>query len=312
MRLQAVQEEEEECDLDRITAWLEDLHIASESEEDEKQGEKAGPITPPRRMPGLIDKYDEFSPTDTTFSGASIFDKEYTSPCPEGKFRDDISDATNLDPNDEYQERELFAKDEEIEELADALAPESLNSYDPASDIDDPHYTHQLQPTTADLNHCVTDPSKPRLVTILSCLQCTLASLPCSRTPPYCSRCVRNTNSTNPPCLLLRRRFPHELTTYPPQLYTLPVVLRRIGESEEDWPEKMKVKEKLLQEWREKEERKNWVMPKIEIEVRGGWQGRGKRKVMSGRKKGEEKSRWEGEGMVIYWVGEVVEGGVEL
>lgn len=84
MRLQAVQEEEEECDLDRITAWLEDLHIASESEEDEKQGEKAGPITPPRRMPGLIDKYDEFSPTDTTFSGASIFDKEYTSPCPEG------------------------------------------------------------------------------------------------------------------------------------------------------------------------------------------------------------------------------------
>lgn len=91
-----------------------------------------------------------------------------------------------------------------------------------------------------------------------------------------------------------------------------PVLLKRKDENEEEWDEKMAVKEELLEDWKVREERKNWVMPRVDKEERGGWQGRGKRKNMSGRKKGEEKNRWEGEGRVTCWVGEVEGDGVEL
>jgi hypothetical protein len=308
MRLQFVYEEE--YDVSRVTGWLEDLVV---SEQEEKESEKHEPVTPPRRaLERGLEKYEEVSPTDTSFSGASIFDKDHGSPCPEGRFRDDVSVATSLDPDDKIHEHEAFVV--KREHFIDNLAPESLNSYDPLSDADDQDYNHhQLQQqefaTTPSPHH--TDITLPRLTTILSCLQCTLSSLPCSRTPPHCARCIRNSKSTssttNPPCLLLRRRFPEEIT---PEHYTLPVLFKRVDESEESWAEKMSVKEKLLEEWMEKEERRNWVLPRVESEERGGWKRY--RKGCGGKKEGKKGRGWEGEGRVVWWEGRLGEGGVEI
>jgi hypothetical protein len=87
-----------EEDINRVASWLEDLHIDSDSEQDDLE-----PATPPPRRPFHKQSFDGVSPTDTTFSGGSIFDKPYRqslllgSPSP---YRDDISDVTSVDGED--------------------------------------------------------------------------------------------------------------------------------------------------------------------------------------------------------------------
>lgn len=235
--LEAIQEEEE---IDRVISWLEDMHFGSDSEQD-----KVEPATPPPKRPFHEQSFNEVSPTDTTFSGGSVFDKPYCqnlllgSP---GPYHDDISDVTSVDG----EEREPIKQ------------PIFQSSHLPAHAADVTDKT------------CLPDPNAPRLTTILSCIQCTLANLPCSRTPPACTRCTRN---ATPSCLLQRRLFSDEIAAAPTDLCTQPVLLKLVSESEEVWEKKMGVMQELMGEWRDRKDRENWVLPKVETSVRRGWRG---------------------------------------
>jgi len=223
----------EEENIDRIVSWLEDLPIASGSEQD-----KIEPATPPPKTLSHEQSLEEISPTDTNFSGASVFDKPYRraillgSP---GPYHNDFSDATSADG----QDREPIQQ------------PIFQNPRSP------------IHPTD------VTDP-QARLTTILSCIQCTLANLPCSRTLPVCTRCTRN---ATPSCLLQRRLFSEEIDAAPPHLCTKPVLLKLVSETEEVWEAKMEVLGELMEGWNEKRDKENWVCPRVDTEVRRGWLG---------------------------------------
>jgi hypothetical protein len=197
------------------------------------------------------------SPTDTKFSGCSLFDKSYRdlqglgSP---NSFRDNVSDVTSVTEHGRSIKQPVFQ-----------LKAESLHSHKPESDVDDsPVVAHQLA-----------ESSTPRLVTILSCIQCILASLPCSRTTPSCTRCIRNNTATS--CLLQRRLFPKENTAAPVELCTIPVLLKLDDENEGIWVEKMAAMQRLMEMWEDKKDRGNWILPRIETEERGGWRGQKKK-----------------------------------
>ncbi|KAF1915663.1 hypothetical protein BDU57DRAFT_530595 [Ampelomyces quisqualis] len=291
MRLPVVQEEE--SDVSRITCWLEEVPLANEEEE-----EGVEPATPRRGIIGTAGNFQQVSPTDTSFSGASVFDNQdsSSSPCPGGRsrFPDNGSDATSVDDGDDD------AHKPSVEKSVHPLAPENLHAHNVRSTTNDSLADHE-HPTAP-----APSQTHPRLTTILSCIQCTLLALPCSRTPPCCSRCMRNARTCAPPCLLVRPRFADELPTVPTRLRTRPVLLRRADESAAAWAEKMAVKARLLEGWRAGVERLNWVCPRIESERRGGWMGEGKG---GGGVNGGE---WEGVGRVVWWRGEVGEGMEEI
>ena len=70
--------------------------------------------------------------------------------------------------------------------------------------IEEPEH-EEPPPTIVNTNH-----SPRRLVALISCYQCVMAGLPCSRTYPACSRCERAGNADT--CLLFRRKLPEEIT----------------------------------------------------------------------------------------------------
>ncbi|KAF2819199.1 hypothetical protein CC86DRAFT_413270 [Ophiobolus disseminans] len=283
-------------DLERITGWLEGVTMGN------GEGDNNGqPVTPPRRL-----TYEEISPTDTSFSGGSIFDipdkrcYKLGTPCRKGpgRVRDDGSEATSCEAD---EDEEMFKKDggrlgrrlAQPNFSSSQLQLVRLISHDPPSDdndngpISDDHHHHALKlalklelklPTPSSQFTTVTprQSSGPRLTSLLSCLQCTLAALPCSRTTPSCTRCMRNNAAST--CLLLRRRF-HEETT----LHTAPVLLKLKDTDDDVWKRKLEVAQMLEGVWRERADRKNWVLPRVESERRvdgdgtGAWGGGGTR-----------------------------------
>jgi hypothetical protein len=234
----------EENDMGRVAQWLEEIEIEA------TETVQAEPRTPPRRPHETL-LYAEVSPTDTTFSGACVFDKPF-GPLHEldhlGHHRDDVSDATSLDENEEKP----------LKDLTSNLETCSLHD-------------HQQDSVSHDKPRVSATPvlASPRLTTIVSCLQCTLLHLPCSRTPPSCTRCIRNNRASS--CLLQRRLFTDEIAAQLPDLCNIPVLLKLADEDERTWTEKMKAKEELLQVWRVKRDRENWVAPKVHESKRGGW-----------------------------------------
>jgi hypothetical protein len=83
----------------------------------------------------------------------------------------------------------------EISSVAESDADTEISDYD----YDEP------PSTTDNTNH-----SPRRFVMILSCYQCVMAGLPCSRSYPACSRCERAGNADT--CLLFRRKLVGEST----------------------------------------------------------------------------------------------------
>lgn len=117
-----------------------------------------------------------------------------------------------------------------------------------------------------------------------------MLNLPCSRTPPYCSRCQRHGHADM--CLLQRRRLPEEISYLSARDYTVPVLLKLAGADEDIWRRKMKLAEELREVWRQKKDRENWVLPDV-CTRRGFWKGDGERR-------GGWGGMGEGLGRVVY------------
>lgn len=234
--------------------------------------EQNDPATPSRRIL-LPERYEEASPTDTTFSGHSIFDPpedrhEPGTPTRQGRYRDDASDTTSCDGDDEDVFGSSSGKiDSQEDSTSLRLRPASLHSHDPALTDDGEQKLDQLPTISEQLPP--RDPNEPRIVNIVSCLQCTLANLPCSRSTPSCTRCTRNGKPNA--CLLLRRRFHEEINVADPEFCTLPVLLKRKYHSEENWETKLQAVKELQVEWDELQDKRNWVLPKVDSEKRGDW-----------------------------------------
>jgi len=279
---------------DRIEGWLDKLNIkGAETDESEcttatHQEAEYEPTTPPRRSDYRSVPQDEISPTDTSFSGQSIFDKPlrknlFGSPTPKFERRDDDSDTTSIDSRDwapaQGKERTL----ERLVPPAFALRPSKPSArLDPREapsqmDTDDLTAVWNLDPQRA---LPTPDPNEPRPVWITSCLQCTLAGLPCSRTYPACSRCKRHNRAEE--CLLQRRRFTSEvMDSSPMDRSAVPALLKVKGEDEGIWKRKVELAETLCEKWVAEQDKRNWVLPDVGS-ARGGW---GKRRGRGGKEK---------------------------
>jgi hypothetical protein len=67
------------------------------------------------------------------------------------------------------------------------------------------------------------------------------------------------------------------------------VLLRLKNEDPEHWAERMSAAERLHEDWMERQDKMNWVLPKIESEVRGDWRVEGRVERMG--------LRWPSEGL---------------
>jgi hypothetical protein len=54
---------------------------------------------------------------------------------------------------------------------------------------------------------------------------------------------------------------------------TLPILLKLKDENEDVWVKKMAAMQELMEAWQKKKDKDNWVLPRVEIETRGGWKG---------------------------------------
>lgn len=284
---------------DHVALWLEGLGLES-SDRDTSQGsqlensrERIQIITPLRRS-SVVQIPDHSSPITSIFSDETLFDAPLRKDIPLraptcNQFYADFSDHTSIDGEDNAggvsEKPCLISNYTQQFHISTA----SLDSCDPPSsvhsDFDDP-LGHIVQSGRED-NH---NPDLPRVVNITSCLQCTLANLPCSRTTPCCTRCVRNGYGDT--CLLTRRLFPEEIiqagSAGPRRL----VLLKVKGENDEVWATKMELKDRLLEQWQMQKDRKNWVFPSLDG-------GMGERRGSNAELK---KGDWEGVGRVVFKV----------
>ncbi|KAH7087480.1 hypothetical protein FB567DRAFT_443162 [Paraphoma chrysanthemicola] len=299
-------------DLGKVKGWLKELRLANgENDVLEQLREESAPVTPPRK-PQTYQQVEKISPTDTSFSGNTIFDTparggcEPESPCATRRFRDDSSEVTSVDSADD--ERHWNIEEKVSETLPKPvfrptrLCHKGFNSYEPT--INSSKDEHEALPSvTAPRALRPRDPNSPRIVNILSCLQCTSAGLSCSRTTPSCTRCIRN--KTPDTCLLLRHRYLHEINHTDDKNCTRPVLLKVKDEGESTWQNKLAVAEAMKEAWNEQQDRLNWVLPRVDSEVRGSWRA-------EGRVEGTRKWPSEGVGRVVFEELVVVEEGVVI
>jgi hypothetical protein len=267
--------------------------------------ENTAPTTPERRSTTCPMRCEEISPIDTSFSGHSIFDTPVrrnvhsgspTRGCPD---RDDSSDVTSVGDDDDWgslPKKEQLLQPPAAPDFAQcrSLPPASVNSYDPPSVNEEEEETEVIANPLPIAGFPPYDPNESRLVWITSCLQCTLANLPCSRTHPACSRCKRK--GVGDECLLHRRSFAIEALDL--EKCKVPILLKVRGRDEEVWQQNVKLAEELRVKWAAGQEKKNWVMPDIgspratlkeKIQVLQGW-----------RIKKEELHPGEGMGKMSY------------
>ncbi|KAF2866530.1 hypothetical protein BDV95DRAFT_202338 [Massariosphaeria phaeospora] len=259
----------QEADMDApdlVLGWLERLGTAdwASAEQSASEDEKL-PSTPTRQH--TQEHLEDISPTTTKFSSDSIFDTPYVDTAGSPHAHNDTSsntDATSVG----YQEDSSC--EDQLVSTAEKTA--SLDSYEAPSNLDFSGHIHDARPETPEKH----DPDLPELVWITSCLQCTLANLPCSRTLPGCSRCQRSGHSDL--CLLQRRKVPSrgEFVRGNTVLNTTPVLLKVQGEDEELWNRKAALMEELHQYWLEEQDRRNWVLPSP-YSTQGGFKRQGNR-----------------------------------
>ncbi|KAF2446499.1 hypothetical protein P171DRAFT_483838 [Karstenula rhodostoma CBS 690.94] len=261
--------------VDGVEAWLAAMNIKVDLGRAQQTETIAAPATPALK-PLRIQQYgaqlcEEISPTDTNFSSDPIFDSPYNptdSSCISAR---PDTDASSLDDEDEVCARkELFAS----VELSDDSGVEPgtpTTILDTSSDS--PPSLAPIAPTHA-LNGF--DPHATHLIYLTSCLQCVLSGLPCSRTLPACSRCIRHGHGDL--CLAQRKRHHSEIYCADDSVDTDPILLMREGDDEGTFHKKIQLQSELLNTWWEKRERKNWVIP-ADNGIRGDWKTAPMRKV---------------------------------
>lgn len=168
---------EEVGDMERVTGWLETLTIEESEAEihcdaayaDNGNGQ---PVTPPRRLM-LQEWYEGISPTDTSFSGGSVFDimgqgyYEPGSPCRKGRGRDDVSEATSCEEDEDKQFFAILERKKAEVRIGQPnftsrrLQSASLTSYDPPSDNDDDDDDDEPEQTATQTTPPVLNPSTP-------------------------------------------------------------------------------------------------------------------------------------------------------
>ncbi|KAG9196193.1 hypothetical protein G6011_01314 [Alternaria panax] len=267
---------------DRIQGWLQKLYSkgyqVDDSQCDETTQDQVVILEPrtPTRQPNSCTTLDEISPTDTSFSGQSVFDarlhrNSFGSSTPKCRIRDDDSDASSITsdvrvptPKNEGTLERHVPRDFSLLPSAPSV---SLDSHNSTSDTDACELAAVPVPTAL-----TQDPVEPRPVWITSCLQCTLAGLPCSRTYPHCSRCKRHDRAED--CLLQRRSFISE-SLNPTQEggCKSPILLKVEGEDDEFQKRKVNLAAELCEKWIVGQEKKNWVLPTVGS-PRGGWRTR--------------------------------------
>lgn len=274
---------------DPISQWLDQIQIAGtdnkqpydihEAERLEGDGvcrTKTPPVTPIRK-PQLTHPHAGISPTDTNFSDDKIFDSPLSLrvPAPFGSsnplLNDDYTDTdvSSVGETDDDDDRGKSGNNNNYE------VPPSLKSYDPLSSV-------ATLPQAAIADQA---PSKPplstsNLVYLVSCLQCVTKGLPCSRTAPACHRCIRNGHGDV--CLLQRRLTIDEMFEVEGVYNRTPMLLNFKEETELVRAQKMVLREELLEEWKGKEDRRNWVYPAMSERNRVAWRahpGEGKGKI---------------------------------
>ncbi|PSN70892.1 hypothetical protein BS50DRAFT_570330 [Corynespora cassiicola Philippines] len=268
-----------------VAQWLDNLDFCGEAQGviNGESTKEVAPTTPARkpavRSPATrVDSatYHDISPTNTTFS--SIFDPG--SPCPGDARLDYDTDASSVDEDDWascYDEKEAAAQ--QLEHVAEVNGDDevaSLVSYDPPSDDElSPEELAQAQiqdaqPATQRPTRF--DKSKPNGFLLTSCLQCVVKGLPCSRKPPYCTRCKRSGYADM--CLLHRRLCVGEPLPKGQQLSGVPVLLMLAEEDPEVRARKRKLRDEMEEQWREARDRRNWVLP-VNDEKKGDFKSMG-------------------------------------
>lgn len=237
---------------DLVAGWLEEVG-PEDGDGDSTEAQKEEKLIPctPLRHPQLLVEYDENSPT-TSFSYESVFDSPGATPTEGGptsaKNRHHSYAETNassihddVNPCDGEEDLQcLVLPDDALDDEQSA----SLASYDPPSAINSSsHLTiHSTNLALFSVSPHF-DPHKPRLIWITSCLQCTLAGLPCSRSSPACSRCMRSGRSKL--CLLHRRRTREEMVNGDSLLNTTPILLKAHGDDETVWQQKIRLAQEV-------------------------------------------------------------------
>jgi hypothetical protein len=285
---------------DRVTGWLNELVLEGHAQD------KVEPVTPLRRQYIQHQLYDEVSPTETTFSGMSIIDKPHrnealNSPSRQVRFYNDLSDTAG-----EGEEKGSSRPIRQPNFTLITVKSASLNSCDPDSSFGQqtikathatPSYgsTRPVSATFYDTDPIVKEdirPIEPRFTIILSCLQCTLHSLPCSRTLPTCKRCTRGSSPST--CIMLRRRYDEELSVTSGFNVQTHAILKLRDEDPDVWKSKMRTRDKLKKEWQEKKDRENWVLPRIDVEIRGRYR-KYEERVLESWDIGEGTGVWRGQ-----------------
>jgi hypothetical protein len=268
-----------------VAKWLREVRIADIEEElVEIAEDKLIPYTPIRGLQ-LRRKYEEISPTDTNFSDNTVFDAaELPPPSPQspspainlGRIAYPETEASSISDDDNDNQVPAKVKSTGLLTPADTAVIEQ-------QDDDCLSIYSQNPPSTAEAELCdkptpfsISVPlppsptGEPQLIFLTSCLQCTLANLPCTRTLPSCSRCIRNGHGSM--CLLHRKRTTAEvLDLHPTDVhYSTPVLLKTWDTDERVWEAKLRLSDRLVTEWREGLEVENWVLPSVES-VRGCW-----------------------------------------
>lgn len=227
-----------------VEEWLAhvELHESSSSTrglEESETDEKLPPATPIRSREAFLTlSFDEVSPTNTNFSNTSIFDNVQINPAVRNGDNASESSATTIDEELEGQSRDGKQMEEEEEDVITPSEALSSNYVASLSSIGPPtkDFLFLAIPTLPTKELAPLDLSKPRLVWITSCLQCTLAGLPCSRTPPSCSRCTRKGEAEM--CLLRRRKLGEERVRGDNMGNRLSVLLKLPAQSEV-WAKKL-------------------------------------------------------------------------
>ncbi|KAH7359720.1 hypothetical protein BKA66DRAFT_574013 [Pyrenochaeta sp. MPI-SDFR-AT-0127] len=262
---------------DRVAAWLNEVAINSSQDSPHHLNDCEYP------------NLSRLSPTDTSTSGPSIFDSpSHKTDLQRGRTSDktiheDFSDVTSIQDD----ESPTSAKAERSYQFATTEVTQDYTIEDNGHLDDDAGVLDAAIYSQASLNH---GPNEPRMVWITSCLQCTLADLPCSRTPPACSRCKRK--GAGKTCLLQRRFFIEEIEISAGAQRHLPILLKLKSDNEDVWRRKLGLAEELRQKWLEEQDRKNWVLPDMHT-PRSGYPivGRGVRVAHPGEGRSEAGRR---------------------
>ena len=279
--------DQETCPVDdnkRISNWIRGIDSGGCDEGVyELENDKAvTPATPTRRLtPHLY--YEENSPTNTTFSGGSIFNTPHRprDAWNGDPFRDDLSIATSVSHEHEYiQSKSKQCNQILAPEVSTLSRPYSVVSFEPPSELDQ-EVEDELGdfPDIAPPSPCLV-PDQPRIVRLASCLQCTLEGLPCSRSVPSCSRCKRAGKPET--CLLYRQKFLEEIRRSDSETCTALVLLKLKDEGPATWQEKLATEkevcgllffpsndgpwlriEQLHAAKLAKQDRDNWVLPPV-------------------------------------------------